>query len=166
MNWTIYLIECIGMCVLFGLFVITLQLIDPVSFVSDYPPEIQDEYYRSQHKEKTKEKLSKIMIIKKGIALLVFCIVFAWMAHKAGAQSFVEGLLSAYGYILVISLFDVLILDWIIFANVKQIRLPGTEHMDKEYHQKWFHVKVMFPMIPIFLMGGLVIAGCMVVLWT
>lgn len=25
-------------------------------------------------------------------------------------------------------------------------RLEGTEHMDKAYHQKWFHVKgVLFP---------------------
>ena len=27
-----------------------------------------------------------------------------------------------------------------LFANVKRIRLPGTEHMDKVYHQKKYHV--------------------------
>ena len=26
--------------------------------------------------------------------------------------------------------------------------------MDKEYHQKWFHVKVCIPMIPIFAIVG------------
>ena len=31
-------------------------------------------------------------------------------------------------------------LDWVLFANVKRIRLPGTEHMDKAYHQKKYHV--------------------------
>ena len=29
---------------------------------------------------------------------------------------------------------------------MKMFRLPGTEHMDKEYAQKWFHVKgMLFP---------------------
>lgn len=28
----------------------------------------------------------------------------------------------------------------VLFANVKRIRLPGTEHMDKAYHQKKYHV--------------------------
>lgn len=32
-------------------------------------------------------------------------------------------------------------LDWVLFPNIKRVRLPGTEDMDKEYHQKWFHVK-------------------------
>lgn len=30
-------------------------------------------------------------------------------------------------------------MDWVLFANIKAIRLPGTEHMDKEYHQKKYH---------------------------
>ena len=28
----------------------------------------------------------------------------------------------------------------VLFANVRRIRLPGTEHMDKAYHQKKYHV--------------------------
>ena len=31
-------------------------------------------------------------------------------------------------------------LDWVLFANVKSIRLPGTEQMDLSYHQKKYHV--------------------------
>lgn len=85
------------------------------------------------------------------------------MAHIAGAQSFSEALIAIYGYMIVIALFDVLVLDWILFPNIKKLRLPGTEHMDKEYHQKWFHVKAMFPMIPVFLVGGILIAGLMII---
>ena len=37
-------------------------------------------------------------------------------------------------------------IDWVLFAKMKMFRLPGTEHMDKEYAQKWFHVKgMLFP---------------------
>lgn len=56
-------------------------------------------------------------------------------------------------------------LDWVLFANMKRLRLPGTEHMEKEYHQKWFHVKVCMPMIPIFMAGGIVSSLLMIAIW-
>ncbi|MCD8027409.1 MAG: hypothetical protein LUF02_01820 [Erysipelotrichaceae bacterium] len=138
---------------------------NPVSFVSDYPPETQKQYYKFQHKEAVKEKITKIMLIKKIIGLIAFAFIFAWMAHIAGAYSFNEALIAIYGYMIVIALFDVLVLDWILFPNIKKLRLPGTEHMNKEYHQKWFHVKVMFPMISVFLIGGIIIAGLIILIW-
>jgi hypothetical protein len=30
----------------------------------------------------------------------------------------------------VLAVFDTCFLDWILFANIKRIRLPGTEHME------------------------------------
>ena len=37
--------------------------------------------------------------------------------------------------------------------------------MEKEYHQKWFHVKVLLPMIPVFAVGGIIISFLMVWSW-
>lgn len=82
-----------------------------------------------------------------------------------GARTFWEGLIVIYGYIIILVMFDTFFLDWILFANVKRIRLPGTEDMEKEYHQKWFHVKVLLPMIPVFAVGGIIISFLMVWLW-
>jgi nicotinamidase-related amidase len=36
--------------------------------------------------------------------------------------------------------YDCCFLDWVLLANVKRIRLPGTEEMDRAYHQKKYHV--------------------------
>ena len=53
----------------------------------------------------------------------------------------------------------VLAIEAIVFANMKMFRLEGTEHMDKAYHQKWFHLKgaifpgLMFALIPAALVG-------------
>jgi len=160
-----FIIECVIMMAVFFVLVFGMLFINPVSFVSDYPPEIQEEYYRSQRKEEVKKKLTTIMIIKKVIALIAFAFIFAWMAHIAGAESFVEGLLTVYGYIIVLAVFDTCILDWVLFPNIRRVRLPGTEHMDKEYHQKLFHVKVMLPILPVFAIGGVVSALIMVWLW-
>lgn len=49
----------------FGIFVFGLLLVSLLTFISDYPPEIQEEYYRSQHKETAKKPLSRIMAVKK-----------------------------------------------------------------------------------------------------
>lgn len=165
MNISVFIVECIIMAMVFGIFVFGLLLINPLTFIGDYPPEIQEEYYRSQQKEATKKTLSKIMAVKKIVAVLVLAILFAWMAHKAGAETFVQGLLTVYGYMIVLAVFDTCFLDWILFANIRRIRLPGTEHMEKEYHQKWFHVKVMLPLLPVFALGGVLIASLMAWLW-
>lgn len=54
MNWMIYGIELLILMVCFALTVTIPMTVNPVSFVSDYPPEIQEEYYRSQRLEKKK----------------------------------------------------------------------------------------------------------------
>ena len=56
------------------------------------------------------------------------------------AYDFKTGFLYAYGLWLLVDWYDCFFLDWVLFANVKRIRLPGTEHMDKVYHQKKYHV--------------------------
>lgn len=52
-------------------------------------------------------------------------------------------------------------LDWVLFANLKRIRLPGTEHMDSAYRQKLYHVRqsaigMALGLIPCLLCGGIV----------
>lgn len=165
MNVTVIIIELVIMFLAFLFIVIGLLLINPVTFISDYPPEIQEAYYRSQHKEAAKSSLNTLMVIKKVIAMIVFMFVFSWMLHIAGAKTFVQGLLLTYAYVLALFVWDTFFLDWVLFANIKKLRLPGTEHMDKEYHQKWFHIKVCLPMIPAFALLGVLSSLIMTWIW-
>lgn len=165
MNTTVIITEIIVMFLFFTFMTIGLLLINPLTFISDYPPEIQEEYYRSQHKEATKEKLTVIMKIKKIVAVIAYIFVAAWMLHIAGCQTFLQGLGYAYFLIFILFAYDTFFLDWVVFANVKKLRLPGTEHMDKEYHQKWFHVKVCIPVIPVGLLMGVLCSLIMLWIW-
>ncbi len=165
MNVGVYILECIIMCIVFGAVVMSSIIKNPVSMISDYPPEIQDRYYQTQGKVFEKEKITISTMIRKIIGLIIFAAVFAWMVHIAGGDTFLKALFMTYGYMFVIFAFDTFFLDWVLFANIKKVRLPGTEDMDKEYHQKWFHVKACFPMIPVFLIGGLAIAGVVLLVW-
>lgn len=165
MDITVILVELGIMCFVFLFLVIGLLLISPLTFISDYPPEIQEEYYRSQNKEASKEKMTIAMKIKKIVALIAFMFIFAWMLHIAGADSFIQGALLSYLYMLVLFAWDTFFLDWILFANIKRLRLPGTEHMEREYHQKWFHIKACIPMIPVFMIGGILSSLLMTWIW-
>lgn len=165
MNFGVILIEIILMCLIFFILVIGLLLISPKSFIGDYPPEIQEEYYRSQNQKKDREKNSLGMKIKKIISLIAFTFIFAWMLHISGAKSFLEGLLLSYLFMIVLFAWDIFFLDWVLFANIKKIRLPGTEKMDKEYHQKWFHVKACIPMVPVFVVMGVLSSLIMIWIW-
>lgn len=154
MNTTVIIAELVIMCLVFLFLAFGMLLISPLTFISDYPPEIQERYFESQHKEATREKLTTIMKVKKAVAVVAFMFLFAWMLHMAGAATFLEGLLLSYAYMLILFAWDTFFVDWVLFANVRRIRLPGTEDMDREYHQKWFHVKACLPMVPVFAVMG------------
>ncbi len=77
MSILVFIIECIIMATVFGIFVFGLLLASPLTFISDYPPEIQEEYYCSQQKETTKKQLSKIMaVILKSIRICQMICLF------------------------------------------------------------------------------------------
>ncbi len=164
-NISVFLIECAALCAAFGALVLTMLFINPLTFISDYPPEIQERYYSSQRKTAAKGRLTKMMIAKKVFFIILGLLLFAWMAHIAGAVSYVQGLIAVCGYIAVLAVFDIIVLDWLIFPNVKRIRLPGTEDMDTEYRQIGFHIKATLMMLPILILGAPISAGIMILIW-
>lgn len=47
MNITVIIMELLIMFLAFGFIVIGLLMISPLTFISDYPPKIQETYYRT-----------------------------------------------------------------------------------------------------------------------
>ena len=100
--------------------------------------------------------------LTKGVGILLFTAVLSACALLAGARTFLQGFWLTFGLMVWIGAFDTFFLDWVLFANLKMFRLEGTEHMDRAYHQKWFHLKgmlfpgIVFALIPAALAGLLV----------
>ena len=100
------------------------------------------------------------MVLTKGVAVLFFTAVLVVMALLAGVQDFLQGFLFAFEMMAWIGAYDTFFIDWVLFANMKRFRLEGTEHMDKAYHQKWFHLKgmlfpgIVFALLPRHWWGG------------
>lgn len=138
MNWTVYGLECIVIVILFTCAIMIPLCRNPVWWIHDYPKDIQEKYFETHERIPT-QALSVPVLLKKGAALLLALAVFVGLMLLAGADSFKKAFLASYGIWLLVDWYDCFFLDWVLFANVKRIRLPGTEHMDRAYHQKKYH---------------------------
>lgn len=163
MNIEIIIIEGIIFAILFTImvFISAKKEKDSVANIHNYPKEIQDEYFKTHERIDVSYK-SKKVIITKGIAVFIFTVILLLCVYFAGAKTFFDGFIITFSLMLWIGLYDTLFIDWVLFANMKIFRLEGTEHMDKEYHQKWFHLKgMLFPgliiaIIPSVIVGGII----------
>ena len=145
MVWWIILIEVVVFVGIFTALVMLPTIKHPELGVHNYPKEIQDEYFKT-HKKIETSPLSARTILIKSFGILLFTALLIGGAIIAGAKTFWDGALFATILFGVVGAWDTFFIDWVLFANLKCFRLPGTEHMDKEYHQKWFHVKgMLFP---------------------
>ena len=129
--------------------------------IHNYPPDIQKEYFTTHARVDVSYK-SKNVILTKGLGIVIFTGILLVCALAAGAETFGQGFLLTFGLMVWIGIYDTCFLDWVLFANLPMFRLEGTEHMDKAYHQKWFHLKgmlfpgIVFALIPAALVGWVV----------
>lgn len=164
MNWPLVLVEIVVLIALFTVMVMVPTLKDPVSGIHNYPPEIQEEYFKTHPRIET-APLSKRVVLIKSAALLLFAAILTGGALLAGADSFKDGFLFGLLLFAAVGAYDTFFLDWILFARLKVFRLPGTEHMDRAYAQKWFHVKgMLFPGSLFALLLGLLTGGAVALL--
>lgn len=163
MSIGIIVVEAVIFCVLFTALVFATTGKDSTAQVHNYPPEIQEEYFKTHERIDT-EPLSIRVVMIRSVGILIFSAILVGMAYIAKAQTFLQGFVVAFTLMLVIGMYDTFFLDWVLFANMKRFRLPGTEHMDKEYHQKWFHLKgMLFPGIAFALIPA-IITGVVIML--
>ncbi len=129
--------------------------------IHNYPPDIQEEYFRTHRRVDVSSKSGSV-ILTKGLGILIFAGILLACSLAAGAETFRQGFLLTFGLMVWIGLYDTFFLDWVLFANLPMFRLEGTEHMDKAYHQKWFHLRgmlfpgIIFALIPAALVGWLI----------
>ena len=129
--------------------------------IHNYPPDIREEYFKT-HERLDVSYRSKNVSLTKSLGVLIFTGILFLCALAAGADSFRKGFWLSFGLMAWIGVYDTCFLDWVLFANLPMFRLEGTEHMDRAYHQKWFHAKgmlfpgVVFALIPAALVGWLI----------
>ena len=164
MTWWIILLEAMIFAAVFTAAVFLAYSGDKkysAAGIHNYPPDIQEEYFKTHERMDVSAK-SKKVIVTKSFGILVFTGILLVCALIAGAKTFWQGFLLAFGLMVWIGAYDTFFLDWVLFANLPMFRLEGTEHMDEAYHQKWFHLKgmlfpgIVFALIPASIVGLLI----------
>lgn len=138
MNNATIIIGTLIMTIAFTAMILVPLIKNPVWWIHDYPADIQEEYFKT-HERIPSAFFSKTVLLKKGFAIVLVIAIFMLLIWLSGAYSFLSAFAVSYGIWTFINWYDCFILDWVFFANLKSIRLPGTEHMDKTYHQKKYH---------------------------
>ena len=164
MTWWVILIEMLIFATLFTTIIFTASSGDKkysAASIHNYPPDIQEEYFKTHERVEVTYR-SKNVVLTKGLGVLLFTAILLVCSLVAGASTFWQGFWLTFGLMAWIGIYDTFFLDWVLFANLPMFRLEGTEHMDKAYHQKWFHLKGMlfpgliFALIPAVLVGLLI----------
>lgn len=145
MNWGVIWLEVIVFVLMFTAMVIVPAIKHPEADVHNYPPEIQEKYFKT-HKRIPTAPLSGRTIVVKSFGILLFTALLTGGALLADANTFFRGAGFAALLFVIVGVWDTFFIDWVLFAYLKLFRLPGTENMDNAYAQKWFHVKgMLFP---------------------
>ena len=161
MTWSVIALEALAFAAVFTLIVFLAYRGDrkyTAAGIHNYPPDIQAEYFRTHDRMDVSAKSTGV-ILAKSFGIVLFTGILLACALLAGAKTFWQGFLLAFGMMVWIGAYDTFFLDWVLFANLPVFRLEGTEHMDRAYHQKWFHLKgmlfpgIVFGLIPALLVG-------------
>ncbi len=160
MIWWVILIEAGVFAGIFTVIVLVAAHGDrkySAASIHNYPPDIREAYFKTHDRIDVSYSSSNV-ILTKSFGVLLFCGILLVCSLLAGVKTFWDGFFLAFGLMAWIGMYDTFFLDWVLFANLKCFRLEGTEHMDKAYRQKWFHLKgMLFPGLVFALIPSLVV---------
>ena len=140
----ILFLECIVSCLLFTLMILPAQYKDPIKMIMSYPPNIRKRLEELPQYRDSIQKREKAHIGKKIFGIVFFVFVFSAVAYVSGCRDFKSAFFHVFILFFVVNLFDLLVLDIGVFCHSKKLRIPGTEDMEKDYKDYFFHAKGAF----------------------
>lgn len=126
--------------------------------VGDYPPDIQASWGPRSKKATCQALLLFIPFVVVGIGGLILSNKRMKKAN-GGRLSFAAAFTNAFGLIFSAWLFDLTILDWLLFVTITPsfVVLPGTEGL-AGYSDYGFHLKAHMRALPLLVIPALVVA--------
>lgn len=145
--------------ILTGIIVVLMilaQRVNPRLFIQDYPEDIQAAV---PPKTRAEERQTRWLGIPFILAMLLVPF-FSTLGLKQAGGSFSALLANAFGVVFFFNVFDLLVLDWLIFCGItpKSIVIPGTEGM-AGYKDYGFHFRGFLKGTLLSAVFGLVMAG-------
>jgi uncharacterized membrane protein (DUF485 family) len=127
-------------CVLFTLIIISAQYKNPVSQIMSYPPAIRKRVETLPEYQNTIKHDEKKQIFKKLCAVFLLVIILAFISYVSGARTFLSAFIHTFILFTVVNLYDLVVLDIIVFCHSKWVIIKGTEDMIDEYKNPGHHI--------------------------
>ena len=165
MNWQVslrrILIDGTVMCALLTVVIYGSIYIDPLMWISDYPPDIKAAVGSTGTP-------AGLTVIAATLSAVILFGMILWSNKRlrrenGGELPFLQAFAHCALLLFFFAVWDLLIFDWLIFVTIQPgfVVIPGTEGLPG-YKDYWFHFKECFlgweAWISI-LVGGLVLAG-------
>lgn len=139
----VFIIQSAILCALFT-FAVAKGMKDPIKGILSFPPAIRRRVESLPQYQGTIRQEERAHIGKKLVSVPVITAILAGACWLGGARTFGSAFLYGSGLFLAVNLWDLVVLDWLWFCRSPKVRIPGTEDMDKEYRDPWFHLRGFF----------------------
>lgn len=135
------LLEALLFAVVYSIVIVVLFHIQGAKMqIYNYPPKIQERCKELGIVDE--KKMKKCAIINKTVGvLLIVVMLIGIILFYNGERKFLPIFLQSYLFLNAFSWFDALVIDCLYFCHGKFWIIPGTEDMQDEYHNYWFHIR-------------------------
>lgn len=113
---------------------------DPLSYILSYPKAIRLRVESLPEYQDVIQHTEKKGLLRKVIGAVIVIIILALIAYFSGARTFETAFWHSFILFQSVNLFDVVVLDIMIFCNSQKLRIKGTEDMVADYKNITHHV--------------------------
>jgi hypothetical protein len=136
----ILIIECIILCIIFTLIILPPLYKNPISQIVSYPTAIRKRVESLPEYQNTIKTVEQKNIVKKVIGSILMTIIFAIISYLSDGKTFLQGFINTFIIFSGVNLYDLIVLDIIIFCHSKKLIIKGTEDMIEEYKNPKHHL--------------------------
>lgn len=134
-------IQCIALCAVFTLLILPPQLKNPLSQITSYPPAIRARVESLPQYREVLGETRKRNVARKIIGTLIGVVVLVFLAFFSGETTFFAAFAHVFVLFFVVNMYDLLVLDLLVFPRSKRVVIPGTEDMRDEYRNPIHHIQ-------------------------
>lgn len=134
------LAQCLILCAIFTLLILPPLYRNPLSQFASYPTAIRKRIYALPQYRAFIASVEQKNWMRKILGALLIVALMAAVAYFSGKRTFEAAFIHVFVLLSVVNLYDLIVLDIIIFCHSKRLMIPGTEDMIEEYRNPKHHV--------------------------
>ncbi len=136
----ILFIQCIILCILFTILILPAQYRNPLTQFASYPTAIKKRIYELPQYKDFIASVERKNWKRKILGTLLIVMLLTVIVYFSGKRTFETAFFHVFLLFFAVNMYDLVVLDLIIFCHSKKLMIPGTEDMTEEYRNPMHHI--------------------------